>query len=716
MHDEGVDDDDGNKQVKNKKKIIEVAVETERVLRDAAANLAEMRPPPDLVVPHPSSNAGSNSNLTATSNSQHAGSSDGSAAADPAAAAPVRPPVFDGSVALATPPNPAAAFVNGGGGGGGSGTILHLACAVDSPLALAFLLAMGGDPASTHTAFRRMMVHEAACNGSYRCLHLLLELGHEFAAAEQVSAATKHYNNNNAAAAAAALSPATLMDHLDLPFLPRRMDRSDALAPLQLYMRRPLFDMGYYLGDELSGGDGDFNVDAVSPRQLKAKMAADDDDDDYHCRPRPNFVGILRLFRTCLNQVRNGSLSELDAARRVVKMACLDSESRATLARSCGFLVPSSAAFSSPPAIAAGSSLPSSGPLSFRTSFLWRARAAATAATLTGGRGHSRTTLAAAGRSGSGSINNDVGGGGGGGGGAAAADGHGNTPLHWSAFKNEVECVQLLLRFKANPNARASPSGWTPLHDAAYSDSVEAVSLLLDAGANVDARANSGATPLCFAAQEDASKAARLLLERGADLTARCADVTMPTAPPGAGGGRFSGYTPLHYCAHYNAHKAARVLLKHPSARLAMEVPDLSGRLPIHVAAARGSAEVLRELLHAGARVETRSPPSESAAAAAAAAAGIDHDDDDDDERGRRRRRRPRSAVSPGSAPSTPTRQRIRRPPLLPPTPERRSTPRPSSSPSGAAIVSSPVLRSMIPSQVRALKQGASFLTMRFPE
>ena len=42
-----------------------------------------------------------------------------------------------------------------------------------------------------------------------------------------------------------------------------------------------------------------------------------------------------------------------------------------------------------------------------------------------------------------------------------------------------------------------------------------------------------------------------------------------------------------------------------------MEIFDLSDRLPIHVAVARGSSDVLRELLHAGARIETpQSPPS----------------------------------------------------------------------------------------------------------
>lgn len=178
-------------------------------------------------------------------------------------------------------------------------------------------------------------------------------------------------------------------------------------------------------------------------------------------------------------------------------------------------------------------------------------------------------------------------------------DGHGNTALHWASFKNHVAVCRLLLQYHANPDCVAQPSGWTPLHDAAYANAHECLQVLLDAGASVDVPANSGATPLCFAAQEDAAEATELLLRRGADLSIRKTTTSS----------RFSGYTPLHYCAHYNAQAAAKVLLSHHTARLSMEMRDLNQRLPIHVAVARGSADVLRCLLQAGARVETRSPP-----------------------------------------------------------------------------------------------------------
>jgi len=218
-------------------------------------------------------------------------------------------------------------------------------------------------------------------------------------------------------------------------------------------------------------------------------------------------------------------------------------------------------------------------------------------------------------------------------------DGHGNTPLHWAGFKNSIRAIDVLLSYEVDVNAKAHPSGWTALHDSSYSNSAEAVERLIAAGAEVDARSRSGATPLCFAAQEDSPSAARLLMDAGADPSLRCLGENPVVASSqgqdtggeegGTGGGanngarpgsfhsRFSGYTPLHYCAHYNAAKAARVLLQgskfhNISGSALLEIPDLNEKLPIHIAVARGSSEVLRELLHGGARVETATyhPPS----------------------------------------------------------------------------------------------------------
>lgn len=513
--------------------------DSERLLLDASSVYADSRPPADFVVYED----GSMTPRPANENSS--------------------PPIFDGSVANSTPP-PLGHNV---GATGGSGTVLHLACALDRPLALAFLLAMGADARSSHTAFRRHMIHEAACNGSINCLRLLLELGKQYGdidkqLASRLSMTTQRISGRSST--------------FELPFLPRRMNRAHGVTPLQLF-----------------------------PTEKIQKEF-----ESQNSKPETKFIDLLYLFRQKVFQVRNGAISEYEAARQILEHAKFADTTKASFARSCSF---------NPPPVL----LP-------------------------------RTFIR--------SPHGD------------SSDGHGNTPLHWAAFKNKPECVKLLLSYNADPNARAHPSGWTPLHDASYSNSTDCIELLIDAGGRVDARANSGATPLCFAAQEDSAESAAILLKRGADMTARCSNgPSHESGSPSPAVGqhphtRFSGYTPLHYCAHYNAHKAASLLLSHPKARVAMEITDLSDRLPIHVAAARGSAEVLRELLHHGARVETRPPPP-TRVGSSRAAPDVDQP----------------MAVS---APSTPRR---------PPTPEDATPRRVSRTP--GTPVSSPMLRSMIPQQ-----------------
>jgi ankyrin repeat protein len=537
-----------------------VSKEVDRLMWEASSTLGDSRPPANLCI------------------------YDKTGATSPPDGEENVPPIFDGAVANATPPPLGGA---GTGASGGAGSILHLSCAMDRPLMLAFLLIMGADGRASHTAFRRLMIHEAACNGSINCLTLLLEMGHKFA--------TKAAEKNKKHPGSDASSP--------VPFLPDAMELSasssdNGMRGIPMLAARPPPPI------------------AMNVRHFRRSFSNNNTQTNHSgdYLKHADYVSILKQFQNCVALVKKGEISELQAARSILANAPLLETTRTALIRSCAFE---------------------------SDSFL------------------SRSFLRPYG----------------------CADGHGNTPLHWAAFKNETECVRLLLHYSADPNARAHPSGWTPLHDAAYSNSSECIELLVNKGARVDARANSGATPLCFAAQEDAAEAARLLLEKGADLSARCAGaphedgVQQHFPVPNHPHSRFSGYTPLHYCAHYNAANASKILLKHSKAKIAMETPDLSGRLPIHVAVARGSSDVLRNLLSAGARVDIRptgvsprSPPSSLPV-----------------------------LFGQLPQPSAPTRR--------PPSPDEPGTPNQariisrSSSSSTASPVTSPVLRSMIPSQ-----------------
>jgi hypothetical protein len=206
------------------------------------------------------------------------------------------------------------------------------------------------------------MIHEAACCGSIQCLTLLLELGAKLGATDGDEDVNAKIPSRPRSASAR---------NVDLPFLPRRIDRGETFASLQMYAQQ----------------SGLFT-------NKKARAAKDDD--------TTGFLSILRVFRECSAMVKKGTMSELDAARKVLEHATLPDTSVASLTRSCTF----------------------NDETNIPRSILSRSQ-------------------------------------------GGTSDGHGNTPLHWAAFKNETECVSLLLKFGADANARAHPSGWTPLHDAA---------------------------------------------------------------------------------------------------------------------------------------------------------------------------------------------------------------------------------------------------------
>jgi len=426
--------------------------------------------------------------------------------------------IFDGAIAISTP-------IGAGlrrGSGGGSGTILHLACAIDSPFALAILLVMGANVSSYHTAFRRSIVHEAACSDSHECLRLLLDIGEGYYESTEFKLTV-----SNGIEGGDQEASQTCEDSIFA-----RWNNKKRSTPFN----STAFNEGFT----------DRMESIEKSTEPKDKVGS-------------SYVSTLQIISELIKKMNSNELTSFDAAKSLLSQVPLTKRSSAYIAASCGIRQ-----FSQDVA--------KLNPDTSRINF----------------KAYSGVFVSSSKR------RNPM------------YDGHGNTPLHWAAFKNACACVDLLLCYHTDPNAVASISGWTPLHDASYSDSAESMKLLISAGADVNAKANSGATPLCFAAQEDAPHATRLLLQAGADAAARCCDhnVNSNDHHPSS---RFSGYTPLHYCAHYNAHQAARVLLemenrKEQSSKL-QEIPDLNEKLSIHIAVCRGSSAVLRELLHSGARL-----------------------------------------------------------------------------------------------------------------
>ena len=501
-------------------------------------------------------------------------------------------PIFEGNVANATPGDLME-------GGTGAGTAQHLACLLDSPFALALLIVLGVNIESRHTAFRRLAIHEAACADSPICLGLLMEVGSRFslelfrdtvvspvspsaaspAREDSVKSSATHFPVSSPSFAAASTTGFCSFDSINESFSGETAE--DRTSQRKQGKKKLNFFPGWHNGKTSGSG---------SPFLKKSPL-----DECEKTSESTSFPVALKVMWDAVQFLRSGDMNELDAAHHILDRVKISKKAMVILALQCPHLPPTmkqneekshSSPFTSIPALSAVNQLFQSNHRDMQSLFIKR-----------------------------------------------NVDGHGNTPLHWAAFKDSVRAMDVLISYNVDVNSRAQPSGWTPLHDAAYSDASNAVARLIEAGASVDARSHSGATPLCFAAQEDAPNATRMLLKAGADPSMRCLGnspgifIRANNADNNQFHSRFSGYSPLHYCAHYNAAQAARVLLYEtrpqrnlPAVNL-LEIPDLNEKLPIHVAVARGSSLVLRELLHGGARVETPShqPPASPIARAVGA-------------------------------------------------------------------------------------------------
>lgn len=99
-----------------------------------------------------------------------------------------------------------------------------------------------------------------------------------------------------------------------------------------------------------------------------------------------------------------------------------------------------------------------------------------------------------------------------------ARDKDGSTPLHWAAWRGQIDVTRLLLKAGAEVNAQSQNTHWgtTPLHAAAHGNQAAVAQLLLEHGANIRAKNLNKRTPLQETAVHDARTAAAALRATGA--------------------------------------------------------------------------------------------------------------------------------------------------------------------------------------------------------
>ena len=168
---------------------------------------------------------------------------------------------------------------------------------------------------------------------------------------------------------------------------------------------------------------------------------------------------------------------------------------------------------------------------------------------------------------------------------------HITTPLMIAARSGNLYSVEILLRYKADIEARGTlkaisgnvVEGCTPLWAAASFGHLDVVELLIERNAEVDSKTLAGSTPLRAAAFNGHLYIASCLVEHGADVNAR-SNV---------------GSTPLMVTC-YNGHmNVATYLIEHGAN---IHLQDKNGSTCLHRAAQRGHVEVVSKLLGLGAK------------------------------------------------------------------------------------------------------------------
>jgi len=128
------------------------------------------------------------------------------------------------------------------------------------------------------------------------------------------------------------------------------------------------------------------------------------------------------------------------------------------------------------------------------------------------------------------------------------------TALHYAAAAGQTRVVKILIRNKADVNARNDGDGWTPLHFAAFEGHADIARLLIASGASLEAVDQADQTPLALACSSSMDDPAHtefveLLLSKGANVNgnnkAACTPLQM------AGDGKIAGILRKHGAAQW---------------------------------------------------------------------------------------------------------------------------------------------------------------------
>lgn len=196
------------------------------------------------------------------------------------------------------------------------------------------------------------------------------------------------------------------------------------------------------------------------------------------------------------------------------------------------------------------------------------------------------------------------------------------TPLMRASCEGNVELVELLLEFSAEPNLQVN-SGLTALMLACKRGQSHVVGLLNEYGAQVDLTDEDGWSALMYASQNGHTDVVRLLYEYGARVDMQDSDGWTALMLASLNGYREvvhqlsdygarvdlqenEGWTPL-MCASFNGHiEVVKLLLESDEhgAHNLIDLQDIDGRTALMLASQSGQTNIVKLLHEYGAHVD----------------------------------------------------------------------------------------------------------------
>ncbi len=183
-----------------------------------------------------------------------------------------------------------------------------------------------------------------------------------------------------------------------------------------------------------------------------------------------------------------------------------------------------------------------------------------------------------------------------------ADEADGTTPLHWAAYRSDLEIVELLLGAGASAIA-ANRYGVQPISLAAVAGNAAIIELLLAAGADPNTVQGEGETVLMTAARTGKVEAVEVLLEHGAYVNAI---------------EQWRGQTALMWAAAEGHVGVIPMLLDHDAD---LHARSLTGYSALLFAAREGQIDVVEALLDAGADLNESLPVGQARQDAAGSSA-----------------------------------------------------------------------------------------------